>query len=166
LLACRAKYGVDDESVDRIITWVDLNAPYYPDYATAWPEGLGGRAPLAPERLASLGKLTGVAFEKLAAHHANTGPQVSFDRPELSPCLTPLERGDPAKYREALAIIREGAAALAANPNPDAPGFQPCTTDRRREAKYQALLAAEQRSREAIRAGKKVYDIGRNDEKR
>ena len=97
-------------------------------------------------------------FAKLASHDKNTGPHVCFERPEISPCLKPLKSGDQAKYREALGIIEAGQKALEANPNPDAPGFKPCATDQRREAKYQALHDAELRSREAIRAGKKVYD--------
>ena len=48
----RKKLGIDQESMDRVITWIDLNAPYYPDYASAWPDNLAGRAPLDDRQLA------------------------------------------------------------------------------------------------------------------
>ena len=38
------------------------------------------------------------------------------------------------------------------------PGFQPCETDRRREAKYEERRRIEMRIREAIRTDGKVYD--------
>ena len=150
---------LDPESFDRLVTWIDLNAPYYPDYATAWPQGLGGRAPLEPSQLNRLEELLVVKLAKWASHNGNTGPLVSFERPELSPCLVPLRGATDGKYGEVLSIIQSGASALKVNPNPDAPGFTPCETDRRREEKYQRLLAAERRSREAILKGQKVYDV-------
>lgn len=149
---------LDPDSFDRLVTWIDLNAPYYPDYATAWPRGLGGRAPLETKELARLEKVLSIDLSKWASYNGNTGPLVSFERPELSPCLAPLRGAADGKYAEVLSIIQAGARALKANPNPDAPGFTPCETDRRREEKYQRLLAAELRSREAILKGKKVYD--------
>ena len=149
---------LDRESFDRLVTWIDLNAPYYPDYASAWPEGLAGRAPLDDQQLKRLADLTRTPFAELATFHTNTGPQVCFDRPELSPCLAALQATEPKAYREALAIIRQGQAALARNPNPDAPGFTPCETDRRREDKYARLRRAELGNLKAIREGRKSYD--------
>ena len=40
----------------------------------------------------------------------NRGPQISFDRPEKSPCLTRIK--DPSKRAEALAIIESGRLSL------------------------------------------------------
>ncbi|MGB2821764.1 MAG: hypothetical protein WBF17_12335 [Phycisphaerae bacterium] len=47
-------------------------------------------------------------------HHAgDRGPQISFARPERSPCLARFkDRSDP-KYAEALAIVQAGKETLS-----------------------------------------------------
>ena len=52
------------EEMERIITWIDMNAPYYATYASAYPDNLAGRAPLtnAPA-INRLGELTGHALK-------------------------------------------------------------------------------------------------------
>ncbi len=146
-----------DEDWDRIHTWLDLNAPYYPTYATAFPAHPGGRSPLDDNEIRRLGELTGIDFRESAKWDKNPGPLVSFDRPHLSPCLARLDGASEA-YREALAIIRVGAERLKASPRGDTLVFEPCEMDRAREAKYQARQALESRNRAAIREGRKVYD--------
>ena len=97
-------------------------------------------------------------FGRLKGQGSNRGPQVRFDRPELSPALAKFnDKGDP-KYAEALAIIRAGQAMLRKRPRADMPGFVPCETDRRRQAKYAARRRIEADSRRAIREGTKRYD--------
>ena len=49
------------------------------------------------------------------------GPQVCFDRPEMSPCLKPID--DPDRRAEALAIIQAGRQSLEQLPRADMPGF-------------------------------------------
>ena len=155
---CQTKYGLTDEELGRVITWIDLNAPYYPSYASAHPDNLAGRSPLDGGQLKRLQELTGVPFEKLGSHSANRGPQISFDRPELSPCLGGFkDKADP-RYAESLSIIRAGQQELAKNPEPDADGFVACETDRWRDQKYAVRRDAEQQRRDAIRTGRKVYD--------
>ncbi len=135
------------DELDRIITWVDLNATYYPSYASAYPKNPYGRSPLSDAQLAKLKQLT-----------VDTGiTDISFDRPELSPGLAKLSQTDP-RYPEALAIIREGQATLQKNPNPDAEGFVPCDEDQRRDLKYELRAGIERRNRESIRKGTKSYD--------
>jgi hypothetical protein len=152
---------LDRESFDRIVTWIDLNAPYYPTYASAYPDNLAGRCPLDNGQLARLTELTGVPFAQLADHAANRGPQLSFDRPELSPCLAPLREKNDSKHAEALAIIQAGKELLARRPRGDTlDGFVACQADQRREAKYAKRLAEEARSREAIRQGQRAFDGG------
>ncbi|MCX5656347.1 MAG: hypothetical protein NTY65_17055 [Planctomycetota bacterium] len=146
------------EEFDRIATWVDLNAPYYPTYASAYPNNFTGRCPLDDGQLQRLAALTGVAFTQFNSFSSNRGPQVSFDRPELSPCLAKLRGANDAKYREALAIIQSGKEQLARRPREDMDGSQFSDADRQREEKYVARRAAELRSREAIRNAAKVYD--------
>ena len=50
------------EEMDRIVTWIDLNAPYYPTFACAYPDNLAGRCPLNDTELKRLKELTGVDF--------------------------------------------------------------------------------------------------------
>ncbi len=149
---------LNKEELDRVMTWLDLNGVYYATYACAYPNSLTGRCPLEPGQLGRLAQLTGINLGRARSHGGNPGPQVNFDRPELSPCLAKFtDRNDPG-YQEALAIIRAGQQMLAQRPRADMPDFQPCDVDRVREDKYAARRQVEARNREVIRAGKKVYD--------
>ncbi len=152
-------YGVhlEAEEFDRVVTWIDLNAPYYPSYASAYPENLAGRAPLTDAELSRLEELTGVKLRSQASFRDNRGPQVSFDRPEQSPCLRGLPAGSDAR-REALDLIALGRARLATRPEADDPGFVACATDQWRDQLYQQRAAWEQRHRLARREGRRVYD--------
>jgi hypothetical protein len=146
------------EEFDRIVTWIDLNGPYYPSYASAYPDHLAGRSPLDDPQLARLEQLTGVPLRQHASHEGNRGPQITFDRPELSPCLAKFtDKSDP-KYQEALGVIRGGQERLARRPEADYETFQPCELDQWREQKYRVRQQAEQRSREALRSGTRAYD--------
>ena len=144
------KVKLSPEEVDRIVTWVDLNAPYYPSYASAYPDNEFGRAPLdggQMGKLRQLGVATGIT-------------DLSFDRPEISPGLARLAKDSPA-YNEALTIIRAGQEAFKKNPNPDAEGFVACATDQQREKKYQARAEIERLNREALRKGRKFYEVSK-----
>ena len=153
------------EELDRIITWVDINAPYYPTYNCAYPESVSGRCPLTRPQLAQLCQLVGPPFnwgdEGSAFNSFGSCPgiMVSFDRPELSPCLAVFKDKTDPKYVQALALIEAGKAMLAAHPEADRPGFVPCAEDQRREQKYAERRRVEQRNREAIRTGSKAYDL-------
>ncbi len=150
--------SLDKESQDRIATWLDLNAVYYPVYASAYPDNLAGRSPLDDRQLKQLERLTGVPFAKLAGHNTNKGPQISFDRPALSPCLAPLWESDRDAYEEALAIIREGAEVLAAVPRGDDPNFQMAAPDAKRRDKYVRRQQAEQENRTALAKGERLKE--------
>jgi hypothetical protein len=150
---------LDAESFDRIVTWIDMNAPYYGRYANAYPENLFGRSPLDKQQLARLAELTGVSLDKELRGAELGGSQVSFTRPELSPCLAKFaDKSDPA-YQEALAIIRAGKEQLAETPRADMPGFKLTSDpDTRRQARRDALAAIESDMRQAILAGQKRYE--------
>lgn len=143
---------------ERIVTWIDLNAPYYPSYASAFPDHLAGRSPLDDSQVTRLEKLTGLPLRQMAGHNRSRGPQISFNRPELSPCLASLGGSTNSRYAEALAIIRAGQERLDETPDADQPGFEPCAADRWREEKYHARRTAEDLSRDAIRRDAKRYD--------
>ena len=149
---------LSSEDFDRLATWIDLNAPYYARYACAYPRNLAGRSPLDNAQLARLTKLTGVPFAELARHDGNRGPQLSFDRPELSTCLAGFEDKDASEYAEALAIVRAGKDMMRERARADMPGFQLYGDDADREEKYAMRRQVELRNRESIRDGGKVYD--------
>lgn len=137
---------LDRESIDRVITWIDINAPYYPDYAAgAFGDNPFGRSPLKAEEVQRLGELTGI---KLLDRGQLT--QISFTRPEASPCLAALRGSDPQRYEEALAIVETGGQRLAAAPRPDMPGFRLVSpTELEREKRYEARREELARVREA-----------------
>jgi len=141
---------LDPEAFDRVVTWIDINAPYYPSYASSHPGNLYGRSPLDAKQLATLSKLVGVDLQR-----RENADQVSLSRPEMSPCLARiLDKGDP-RYAEALAILRAGAATLARAPREDMPGARLLGIDAEREEKYLRLHQAEAAARQAIARGEK-----------
>ena len=143
---------------ESIVTWIDLNGPYYPRYDSAYPDNLSGRSPLNSKQLNRLGTLTGVPFVKLANHSTNRGPQLSFDRPQLSPCLQIFKDTSDPKYVEALAIIQAGSQMLQKRPRADMDGFQACPLDQRRQQVYTMRQQIELRNRRAICEGWKLYE--------
>ena len=158
LLGDHYEVKLDRESLDRVITWVDLNAPYYPTYASAYPDNLFGRSPLDDSQLARLAELTNVPVNARNVGAELSGSQVSFTRPELSPCLAKLDKDGP-KYREAIAIIRAGRETLAGKPRADMPKFRLVSDqDRNRQDRCDLLAQAELASRKAIVEGGKFID--------
>lgn len=158
VLAGHGGVKLSDEEFARLVTWIDLNAPYYPEYACAYPDNLTGRCPLDNAQIGRLKELTGVDFAGLARHSRGIGPQVSFERPEKSPCLAKLKAAGGPEYDEALGIIRAGKAMLAQRPRADMPGFTLAGADLEREKKYERRAAIEAHNRGAIRTGQHVYD--------
>ncbi len=146
---------LSDEDYERIVTWLDINAPYYSEYSSAYPGNLAGRSPLDNDQLGRLGALTGYNFSAYAGYDRNKGPLINYDRPELSGCLAKLS-GE--KYDEALVIILQGKRNLADRPRADMSGHVPCDDDKMRLAWYERRAEEERRNRDAIAAGEKVYD--------
>lgn len=150
LLKGHKNVKLDSESLDRLITWVDLNGPYYPTNYCAYPHNPPGRCPLDRKELKTLGGLAGFNLNQVTRSSDCKGPMISFDRPQMSPCLVAL-KGDEAKYAEALAIIRKGQRRLQERPRADMPGFVPWERDRQRQAHRQKYLAIELDTRKTIR---------------
>ena len=144
---------LDKEAMDRIVTWIDMNAPYYAYYSTAYGDALFGRSPLDGKQLDRLKKLTGVDLSQQT--EMKEGSQVSFTRPELSPCLAKLADKNDPRYVEALAIIQAGKDQLARAPREDMPGFRLVGKDAARQAKYDRLAAAEAEARKTMGRGEK-----------
>jgi autotransporter-associated beta strand protein len=140
---------------DRIATWVDLNAVYYPSYAANYPNNAGGRSPLNATQLSQLASYTGKDVST-ADSVKRVGELIWFDRPAQSPCLS---RVTGTNYTNALALIQAGQTGLMTIPRED---MTNCVlmnaTDLWRENKYQTRLCREAMNRAAVTAGVKVYD--------
>ncbi len=145
------------EEMERLTTWVDLNGVYYKDFTSAYSNNPVGRSPITQEETYRLEVLTGVPFTKLNTFWRNLGPQLSFDRPEVSPCLQKMNKKS-ANYKEALAIIKAGQERLNEHARLDMPGFKPSSADQKRLDKYLYRLDEEHKNREAISKGEKRYD--------
>ena len=132
------------EEMDRIVTWIDLNGPYYPSYECAYPDSSTGRSPLT---LAQSRRLE--ALCKPADSRTPFNPAISFDRPALSPCLDHLDASSPA-FSEAIAIIHAGQSALATQPEADRENFAPAAYARHRLEFHARRVQQEQANRQAI----------------
>ena len=155
-----ANVKLTTEEMERITTWIDLNAVYYPDFISAYPENPVGRSPISQEDLNRLSKLTGVNFNHLNNFRRKLRAQLSFERPELSPCLSNIKNKKSKEYKEAVAIISKGNEKLQATPRLDMNGFAPSAADQARLNKYMYRHEEEMKNREAILNGKKHYDSG------
>ena len=144
--------GLDKESIDRVVTWIDLNAPYYPAYSSVYPDNLYGRSPLDGGQLKRLEVLTGMKIDRQAGDTL-----VNLTRPDLSPCLAVFKDKSDPKYAEALAIIEAGKRMLAERPREDMPGCKLDGLDLVREARYQERAKIEADVRQAILRGEKIY---------
>lgn len=144
------------DELEIVTTWIDLNAVYYPEFASNYPNNTGGRSPLSSQQIDSLQNLTGKSFLGYNSAEQNPGPLVCFDRPEKSPCLDGLT-GD--NYKKALEIIEQGKEALEITPRADMPGFKLTNPiDIWRDEKYTVRREKERTNQSAIGAGEKVYE--------
>jgi hypothetical protein len=157
--------ALSDEEWEAIYTWIDLNGVYYPHYESAYPDQPAGRSPLTFEELNRLGLLTGVDFRQLSGHQRELGPQISFERPTLSPCLVKIQM-DGAGYLEALDIIRRGQVRLTRLPRAEMEGFVPCEAHRVQLAKYRERLKVEEENNQAVAAGYKLFDPSNKPDKK
>ncbi|MDR1964828.1 MAG: hypothetical protein LBQ50_13730 [Planctomycetaceae bacterium] len=149
------------EAVDRVLTWIDINAPYYPTYLTSFPNNRFGRCPLSDDQLNRLATICG--YKNNFRSGGSDGQTdldwaVSFTRPELSRCLAKLAKDSP-EYKEALSIIVSGKNSLAATPRGEDPNTVPIPQrDAKQQAKYDFLRNIEQQMRKAIINKEKLFD--------
>ncbi len=147
-----SQVNLSREDVDRIVTWIDLNAPYYPTYASAYRDHPFGRSPLNNQEAKRWEDLTGTKLN-------GKSTAVSFARPELSPQLSTLGApGDP-NYEEGLRLLRLGQSRLADRPRADMAGFDLVDPiEIAQQAKYDARLQIEATMRKAIATGVRQHD--------
>jgi hypothetical protein len=145
------------EDYNRLITWLDINGPYYPVYESAYPDNIGGRCPLNDDEMTELGKLVDLNFFDLSNHQRTRGPQISFDRPEKSPCLQTIKR-KTKKYKKALALIQLGHQRLQQTPRADMDRFVPCEQNLAQLRKYVQRQQIEIYNKQAAVGGMVVKD--------
>ena len=150
-----ANVQIDSLSLDKLITWIDLNAPYYPSYATSYSDNPFGRSPLTHEETKQLKELTGVDItsQSLASYSLN------FDEPDKSMAIQGLKKKDSEKYEMALQIITKGSERLRSTGINDLLGFDYCTVDQWREDKYNDRRKIELENRKSIVSGEKRFDL-------
>lgn len=149
------KVSLTAEEIERVETWIDLNAPYYPKYESGQPDGVGGRSPLTLPETRRLKELSGVDLESTANFQQHR-VWVSFDRPDLSPLL---EKTAPGAVRdEALAIIRTGSKRLKDAPRGDTLDFRVSPADAARQERAARLEQRDSLFQGALRDGRKTRD--------
>ncbi|MBT7095200.1 MAG: hypothetical protein HN936_18280, partial [Bacteroidetes bacterium] len=120
-----------------LYTWIDLNGVYYPEYESAYPNHPAGRSPITHEELKELGRLCNIDFYTIKDFNRKSGPQISFERPDLSPCLDGTSSDED--YKTAISIISKGYQRLKETPRCDMPGFVPSPLHQKVLAKYDRL---------------------------
>ena len=147
--------STDPEAFLRVVTWIDINGPYYPTYGSAYRDNPYGRSPLTNEETKRLEELTGQNGLTLAQN-------VLFDRPELIPCLNKWgdDGATSAEYKEALALIALGKSRLAKQGRGEEEDFEPvAAVEVDQEKRYEYFQLRAKVTRDAKQEGKKLNDL-------
>ena len=140
----------DPESFERVMTWIDINAPYYPYYGSSYRDHDYGRSPISTGALRRLMELTG-------ENRWDISLDISFDRPEVSPCLTKIS--NPEEREEALAILNAGKETLIVRDRGESLEWKATDpTEIAQEKKYQESVYRQEVVRRAILENRKVFD--------
>lgn len=141
------------DELETIVTWIDLNALYYPFYETAYPDGVFGRGPLTPAEYRKLQSLTPLKLVHSTGFRGDA--VISLTRPDSSLIFTGKE---PEKEKAALALLKLGQARLMECPRADMPGFKPRGGDAAQLRKYEVYKTIEDSVRRAMLENRKLYD--------
>jgi hypothetical protein len=174
LLAGHENVQLSPEDFDRIVTWIDLNAPYYPDHHDYYSANTFGRSPLEHAQLLQLGRLvlaaprgndfgwnsvTDYTGSPLGRRMAAGELPINFTRPEQSACLRAFPGPADPGYQQALALIRSGQEMLARHPRVDMPGFVPCVADQQRLDYHALRQEINEANRRAIVEGRRRKEL-------
>ena len=107
---------LSDEELARLITWIDLNAPYYGSYSSVFPDHPYGRSPLDNKQLGRLAELVGRAVNDFK-HDPEPSDQFHASPAQPAPGTIPVQ--DSGEYHEALQIIVAGQRRLKDLPRED-----------------------------------------------
>lgn len=153
------RVNLSREDFERIVTWIDMNVPYYGSYYSAYPSNPYGRSPLSGAQIGRLNQLAaGNPTNRIAQRNAMT--LFDFTRPELSGILENFDDKNSAQYKEALAIIQAGKAQLAKQPREDmlGPRVKPVYDQDVARFKFNAVQAqCEAQARDALLTKKLFY---------
>ncbi|MDO4585761.1 MAG: hypothetical protein Q4C95_00530 [Planctomycetia bacterium] len=158
---------VDQSAREMTAAWIDLNAPYYPDFSTSFPNNPFGRSPLTFEETKQLTELTGYSEETGQMVQGNFVEKplelnMSFTRPERSPCLGKWNTEELQKseeYKTALALIQLGAERLKQAPREDMPGWKLTNPiEIKREEKYKVFQKRARLMQSAAARGEHLLD--------
>ena len=150
--------NLTDKERESFYSWMDLNGVYYPLYETAFDTTLAGRSPLYNDEIKELIALTKVDIWSLNSHWRKQTAQITFDRPEMSPCLDGI-RDNKESFKRAVEIINTGRKRLKKSPRGDIEkDIVPCERNREQLIKYTERLKIERQNSAAISNNKKLYD--------
>ena len=151
-----ANIKLTQDEKERIYAWIDINGVYYPEYESAYPDNHAGRSSLTDEEMKRIEELSGIQFKDLAAFTRKLGPQLSFERPELSPLLENVKSKKAKK--EIIAILTEGNKRFEVTPRADMPGFVPCQEHQDKLRMYNEKRVERFSIYDMIARGEKVYE--------
>ena len=160
-------YGVklSREEFERVVTWIDLNTPYYGSYFAAYAANPYGRSPLDETEYRRLLALRGARGPDAIGADRKGDLLVNFTRPELSPILAGFrDTGDPG-YAEALAIIRLGKERLERQPREDMLGAKAAAVSSQDVSRVERLrkhLESQEATRRQIQAHDRPAHAGYN----
>lgn len=142
----KPRVALSDSERRRILTWIDLNIPYYGTYEMAYPDAEGGRR-IVPEDLNE--KLNSVTARRCMRCHQTGVPSEGFVRltePQLNDFLAaPLAKSaggrgscgetvfrsvEDADYQALLKCFEPVNQMLAQRPRMDMPGASPAPANR------------------------------------
>lgn len=152
--------ALTDEEMQRITSWIDVNAVYYGRYASFYP----GRNPILALEGDGWYKYKRI-FEKWhtrlehTKYWVNHGHLVNFTRPEKSPVLNLIE--DEERRKEALAILQEASVMLAKKPRIDQTNDYAIESemDVHNQARLVSTREEKEKSVDAILQGEKHYQF-------
>lgn len=150
---------LEKQEKETLYTWMDLNGVYYPVYESAFDSTLAGRSPLFHHEIDELARLTGVDINAQNSHQRKLQAQISFDRPELSPCLDKIRNNSPEEYRQALRILYTGKKRLEETPRGDIEaGIVVAERLQKQLRKYALRLEEEAKYNKSIAGRQKRYE--------
>ena len=145
------------DEMERITSWIDVNAVYYGHYESFY----SGRNPLLalPQGKEKMKLVLGgkKSLNEIKPWILDNGHLINFTRPEKSPCLDQIE--DPAQRELALSYIQEANQLLTQRPRIDQINavVELSPTDKHYTDRFASTQGEHEKSEQAILNGQKYY---------